>query len=144
MMGSGSTPGSKTVSSALGGSRPNEDEWAALRLELVRQAGIAIFIGGAKLAGDKLEVAQGVEQEFDVAKNAGVFLLPVGASGGAAQKISDLLSGSGLSSSGQDAVRPTDKELKLLSTPGLLTSEEGRRKLVSQVIEIIDRIARAT
>lgn len=128
----------------LMGSRPNEDEWTALRLELARQAGIAIFIGGAKLAGDKLEVAQGVEEEFDVAKNAGVFLLPVGASGGAAQKISDLLSGSGLSSSGQDAVRPTDKELKLLSTPGLLTSKEGRRKLVSQVFEIIDRIARAS
>ncbi|MCY1557174.1 hypothetical protein D9M68_940030 [compost metagenome] len=96
------------------------------------------------MAGDKLEVAQGVKQEFEVAKDAGVFLLPVGASGGAAQKISDLLSGSELSSSGQGAVRPTDKELKALSAPGLLDSKEGRQKLVSLVFEIIDRIARAT
>jgi hypothetical protein len=130
----------------LAGAQPNNDneEWAALRLELARQAGIAIFIGGAKLAGDKLEVAQGVEQEFEVAKAEGVFLLPIGASGGAAQKISDLLLGSELSSSGLDAVRPTDKELKVLSAPVLLDNKEGRRKLVSLVFEIIGRIDRAT
>lgn len=128
----------------LAGAQPNNEEWAALRLELARQAGIAIFVGGAKLAGDKLQVAQGVEQEFEVAKGAGVFLLPVGASGGAAKKISDLLVGSELSSSGREAVRPTDKELKSLADPGLLNSKEGRRKLVSLVFEIIDRVARAS
>lgn len=85
-----------------------------------------------------------MEQEFEVAKEAGVFLLPVGASGGAAQKISDLLVGSELASSGKDAVRPTDKELRSLAAPELLDNKEGRRKLVSLVFEIIDRIARAS
>lgn len=99
------------------------------------------FTVKSQLVGDKLEVAQGVEQEFEVAETAGLFLLPVGASGGAAQKVSGLLLGSDLSSSAQDAVRPTDNELKILSNTGLLDSEEGRCKLVSLVFEIIDRIA---
>lgn len=127
----------------LTGVQPNEEEWAALRLELARQAGIAIFIGGAKLAGNKLEIALGVIREFNVAKTEGVFLLPVGASGGAAQKISDLLLRSKLSSSGQDAVRPTNKELEVLSDAELLASKEGRHKLVSLLFEIINRITPA-
>lgn len=127
----------------LVGNQPNDEEWAALRLELARQAGIAIFIGGAKLVGDVLKVAQGVEQEFKVAKHAGVFLLPVGATGGAAQKISDQLLGSELALSGRDAQRPTDDELRELSAPDLLDSKGGRSKLVSLVFKIIDRLALA-
>lgn len=127
----------------LAEAQPNREEWSALRLELARQAGIAIFIGGAKVVEDKLEVAEGVEQEFEIAKSTGVFLLPVGASGGAAKTITDMLFGSELPSSGQDAVRPTDKELKELSAPWLLDNKDGRRKLVSLVFEIIDRITRA-
>ncbi len=127
----------------LEGTKPNNEEWAALRLELARQAGITIFIGGAKMNGENLEVAQGVEQEFEVSKAAGIFILPVGASGGAARKISDLLLGSELPSSGQDAVRPNDEELKVLSNPTLLKNKEGRLHLVSLVFEIIDRVARA-
>lgn len=125
----------------LTGTQPNQEEWDALRMELARQSGIAIFIGGAKMVDGALEVALGVERESDVAMQAGVFLLPVGATGGAAQKISSQLLGSELASSGQDAQRPTDEELIALSSPELLHSQEGRRDLVSMLFKIIDRIA---
>ncbi|MRH00685.1 SIR2 family protein [Xanthomonas sontii] len=124
----------------LAGAQPNEAEWAALRVELARQAGIAVFIGGAKLIDGALEVAHGVEQEFRVAKDAGVFLLPVGSTGAAAKKISDYLLGSGLASSGQNAQRPTDDELNALSDRSLLANKEGRHNLVSLVFKIVDRI----
>lgn len=125
----------------LTGSQPNEEEWDALRKELARQSGIAIFIGGAKMIDGTLAVALGVERESDIAMNSGVFLLPVGATGGAASKISDRLIKSDLASSGQDAQRPTDDELIALSSPELLLSEEGRHEIVSLLFKIIGRIA---
>lgn len=125
----------------LEGAQPNDNEWAQLRSELARQAGIAIFIGGAKLVDNVLEDAIGVEQEYEIAKAAGVFLLPIGATGGAAQKICGRLLGSALSAAGKDAQRPTDDELTILSSADLLHTEQGRHQLISLVFQIIDRAA---
>lgn len=121
---------------------PKEKEWAALRKELARQAGIVIFIGGAKLRNGRPIPADGVEREFEFAKSAGVFLLPIGATGGAAQNICNRLRDSELPSKGTQAVRPTDKELKALSDTTAMTTKEGRDSLVVMVFQIIDRISR--
>lgn len=121
---------------------PKDKEWAALRQELARQAGIAIFIGGAKLSDGLPVPADGVEREFEFAKAAGVFVLPIGATGGTAEQISNQLQGSELPSKGSSPMRPTDKELKALADPAALATAEGRVALVNLVFQIIDRVAR--
>ena len=121
---------------------PKAEEWAALRQELARQAGIVVFIGGAKLNNGLPVIADGVESEFEFARAAGVFLLPIGATGGAAEKICNQLRDSELASKGSSAMRPTDKELKALSDTTAMATTEGRNSLVDLVFQIIDRVAR--
>ncbi|MCK7118903.1 SIR2 family protein [Enterobacter roggenkampii] len=123
-------------------SSPNDNDWAALRNELARQAGVVIFIGGSKLDKGDLIPAKGVLKEFECAKKSGAFLLPIAATGGAARVIYEELISSNLSTSGSDAQRPFDKELKQLADTSLLLENQSREKLVSMVFEIIDRVAK--
>jgi hypothetical protein len=69
----------------LHGEEPNRKHWELLRTELGRLSGIAIFVGGQKLDGGKLVDADGVLAECEIATKNGSFLLPIGATGGAAR-----------------------------------------------------------
>jgi hypothetical protein len=124
----------------LAGKPPNRAQWAALRSELARQAGIVIFLGGAKLENNILVEASGVLEEFELAVKAGAFVIPVGASGGAAKGISERLIGS-KNSVVKPGLRPTDTELTKLSNPKLMTSPQGREKLMEVIFKIIDRFS---
>jgi hypothetical protein len=119
----------------LAGVAPDAAKWSALRKEMARQAGFAIFIGGAKSEGETLVTAAGVLDEYEAALEAGVFLLPVGATGGAAKDISDKLIGSDIASSGAEALRPTDDEIDLLANP-----ETERKVIVDTIAAIIERL----
>lgn len=121
---------------------PNDNDWTALRNELARQAGIVIFIGGSKFFEGALIPAKGVLEEFECAKESGAFLLPIGATGGAAQVISEELFSSDLITTGSGAQRPFDKELKQLSDSSLLLEKKSRESLVSLIFEIIDRVTK--
>lgn len=99
----------------LPGGQPITSQWSSLRRELARQSGTVIFIGGLKRDGDQIVVADGVLQEYEFAREAGCFLLPIGAFGGAAQEITELLIGSSLPDHGVGSMRPTDGELRQLS-----------------------------
>lgn len=125
----------------LAGKQPDRAQWAALRSELARQAGIVVFLGGAKFEKDTLVTATGVLDEFECAVKAGAFVLPVGATGGAAKVLSDRLAGSG-GTVVSAALRPTDAELKTLSNTKHLTTPEGRDKLMKTIFKIIDRFSK--
>jgi hypothetical protein len=77
-------------------------------------------------------------EEFELARTAGAFLLPIGAFGGAAQEISRELLGSATPATGPEAVRPSDDELRVLSN-GAATDDE----LLATVRAILDRRAKA-
>jgi hypothetical protein len=111
---------------------PSKTQWTALRTELARHAGIAIFIGGAKTELGHLITADGVLEEFELAKDAGAFLIPVAATGGAAQVIYDKLLGSSLPTTGEQAARPTDEELRSLASPAF--DVEAIVKTISSVV----------
>ncbi len=115
--------------------KPDRAQWTALRTELARQAGVVIFLGGAKFENDKLISSSGVKEEFELAKKAGAFLIPVGSTGGASQKIAEDLVGSTLPYSGVKAVRPTDEELKRLSDKTAEINE-----IIDCVTDILERI----
>jgi hypothetical protein len=121
----------------LAGQDPDRTKWTALRAELARQAGVVIFIGGAKLDDGALIVAPGVIEEFELAGNAGAFLLPVGNTGGAAQELAHRLIGSTVPSTGQNAGRPTDAELRRLADPA--TDITATMVLIDEIITRITR-----
>lgn len=76
---------------SLEGKTPDHDQWAALRAEMARIAGAIVFIGGAKLERGHIVDAEGVRAELDAARKIGVFLLPIGSTGGAARTVAEEL-----------------------------------------------------
>lgn len=113
-------------------------QWTTLRTEMARQSGLVIFVGGLKLDAGREADADGVMEEFEIAMAAGAYLLPIGATGGAARRIADQLISSPISATGADARRPTDQELAELMDPG--TTRDGILKIVG---DVMDRVAKA-
>lgn len=66
-----------------------DEIWAVYRLELVRAAGIALFLFGNKAApaGGSAVSATGMRAEFDLAYQNGLFMVPVGGSGSMAEDL---------------------------------------------------------
>jgi hypothetical protein len=56
-------------------------------------------------------------EEFEIAKKRGLFLLPIGATDGSAQTISDSLTSSAIVTTGRGTQRPTNAELATLADP---------------------------
>lgn len=122
----------------LAGQAANRAQWTALREELARLSGAVIFVGGAKTVEGTVVIADGVLEEARLAEAAGAFLLPIGATGGAARQISERMIGSGLACDGFGAQRPTDDELRALSDVSTSTGD-----LVDLVSTILKRVGKA-
>jgi len=123
------------------GAAPDRAQWTALRAELARIAGVVVFVGGVKIDPDtgSSVIAGGVLDEFEAAKAAESFVIPIGSTGGAAAHISDCLIGSAIHDAGQNAMRPTDEELKELARADIGVAEIV--KLVSAILARIDKRA---
>ncbi len=63
--------------------------WRSYRMEMIRDCGVAIFIFGNKVVDDKVVIADGMLQEFQITKDAGKKIIPIGSTGGAAKQIFD-------------------------------------------------------
>ena len=63
------------------GTKDISQVWEEYRREMIPEAGIAVFLFGNKDSKGKIIDADGVRKEFDIAKNNGLKLLPVGATG---------------------------------------------------------------
>ena len=57
------------------------------RNEMLKQAGIAVFIYGTKLKDGKEILSDGMEEEFVIAKNKEILLVPVCSTGGMSEKV---------------------------------------------------------
>lgn len=119
----------------LEGQSPNREQWSALRKELARHAGAVVFVGGAKEEDGKLISAGGVLEEFELAKESGAFLLPVGSTGGAANEIAHRLIGSDLPFSGSKRQRPKDEILLELAH-----SDLDSTKVIDLIIDVLNSL----
>ncbi|NKK42715.1 SIR2 family protein [Rhizobium leguminosarum] len=61
--------------------------WEDYRQEILSHAGIAIFLFGTKDVDGEIQVAEGMFREFEIARNQGVAVIPVGGTGGAAESL---------------------------------------------------------
>jgi hypothetical protein len=69
---------------------PDQDRqefYRRYREDLVRQAGVCVFVGGIKVDGGSLCTAPGVIAEYEILRELGRIPMPVGATGGAAAEI---------------------------------------------------------
>jgi hypothetical protein len=71
----------------ISGPRERQETFMRYREELVAQAGIAFFVMGNKSAGSRVVNADGVREEFELAKQRGLYLVPIGASGWMSQEL---------------------------------------------------------
>ncbi len=63
--------------------------WKKYREEITSHAGIAVFLFGTKQGDDGVVLADGIEKEFEIAREQGLAVVPVGATGGMAKELSD-------------------------------------------------------
>ena len=66
-----------------------ESRWKEYREDMIRQAGIVVFIFGNKRINDDIIVANGMIEEFEIAMAQNKIIIPVGCTGGAASIIHD-------------------------------------------------------
>jgi hypothetical protein len=121
----------------LQGSEPDREQWAMLRAELGRLSGVALFIGGRKIVDGQIVVADGVFAERQIAENNGAFILPIGATGGAAKRIAQDLVGAA-SKAGVELRRPSDAELE-----ALLDERKSASEIVDLAKSILQRVTKA-
>lgn len=74
------------------GQRPLKELWTDYRNDMISHAGIALFLFGNKLEGDRTVLSGGMREEYEIAKKKGLFLLPVGATGYMAKELWDEVS----------------------------------------------------
>jgi hypothetical protein len=63
------------------GSVPISDLWQRYRDDIIRRAGVAIFIFGNKIKDGKVVCSNGMRNEFDLAVKYGLLIIPVGITG---------------------------------------------------------------
>jgi hypothetical protein len=61
--------------------------WTEYRKDMLSFSGIALFLFGNKLNDDKVVLSNGMREEFEIAKEKGLFLLPIGAAGYMAKEL---------------------------------------------------------
>ncbi len=61
--------------------------WTRYREDILKRAGVAVFVFGNKLVGDEVVHSNGMKEEFDLALANGVFPIPVGITGGMAREL---------------------------------------------------------
>ncbi len=61
--------------------------WTQYREDMIERAGIALFLFGNKLSGSNIILSNGMREEYAIAKERGLFLIPIGATGYMAEEL---------------------------------------------------------
>jgi hypothetical protein len=113
-------------------SDPNERaiRWKEYREDMLGETGISIFMFGNKhdYSSDSTVIADGCLQEFEIAKEKGNIIIPIGSTGYAAKHILDIVK------------KDLDSYSYLRDFIPQLETETDVNRIVSLVINIIDSI----
>lgn len=69
------------------GTANKKELWRRYREDMISYAGTAIFLYGNKLEDGKVVLSSGMKEEYDIACEKGLFILPIGATGFIAEEI---------------------------------------------------------
>ncbi len=106
-------------------------QWEFYREEMIAHAGVALFIFGNKLDGGNVVPATGVRREFEIAKEKGLLLIPIGATGFMAKELwEELIANFGTYYPALASLKPLFESL----------GDGGdHKKLIDTVMEIISK-----
>jgi sugar/nucleoside kinase (ribokinase family) len=110
--------------------------WEQYRYDLIEKAGIAVFVLGNKKIGEDIIFAEGVLEEYRIAKELGLVIVPIGCSGFVAKDIWDE------TMADFDAIFPNDdgKLKKLYEALGAET--DNPLELISRTIDTLNALAK--
>lgn len=77
------------------GEKPLKERWTENREQMISESGVCIFLFGNKLVDGKVELASGMMEEFQIAKEKGKIIIPIASTGFAAKEIFDEMKQSG-------------------------------------------------
>lgn len=108
-----------------------QKQWEYYRQEMIAHAGVAVFVFGNKLDAGKVVPANGVRREFEIAKDKGLLLIPVGATGFVAKELWEEVARNFA------AYYPAHAALKPLFES--LGNTSDTKRLIEAIIEIINK-----
>jgi hypothetical protein len=108
-----------------------QKQWETYRQEMIAHAGVAVFIFGNKLQGDAVVLANGVRREFEIAKEKGLLLVPIGATGYMAQELWREIT--------DNFGSYYHKHAELKSLFAILGDSSDSKRLIDTVVEIISK-----
>lgn len=110
--------------------------WTQYRQDMLSHAGIALFLFGNKLENKKIVLSEGMREEFEIAKERDLFLLPVGATGYMSKELWNEVSAD------FDAFNPgTNKRVKTLFAK-LGDESAGLPQLRQEIMDIITMLTK--
>lgn len=77
------------------GKKSLKERWTENREQMISESGVCIFLFGNKLVDGKVELASGMMEEFQIAKEKGKIIIPIASTGFAAKEIFDEMKQSG-------------------------------------------------
>lgn len=77
------------------GEKSLKERWTENRRQMISEAGVCIFLFGNKLVDGQVELATGMMEEFQIAKEKGKIIIPIASTGYVAKQIFDEMKQSG-------------------------------------------------
>ncbi|WP_224067488.1 SIR2 family protein [Vibrio penaeicida] len=110
--------------------------WKKYRYEIVGSAGIALFFMGNKLVNGAISVADGMEEEFQIARELGLIVIPIGCSGYKSKELWERVNGD-INKYFQERSSDFIDALATLGEP-----VEKPEQLISKVVRVLDLISK--
>jgi len=113
-----------------------DETWEKYRYEVIGSAGIAIFFMGNKADSGNVVLADGVRKEFEIARELGLALIPVGCSGFMAQELwTEVMANVSIyyDESNVDLIEAINKLGENIDKP---------EQLISKIVNVIDLMSR--
>jgi len=113
-----------------------DDTWTKYRYEVIGSAGIAIFFMGNKIEDSSVVMADGVRKEFEIARELGLALIPVGCSGYMAKELWDEV----MKNVSQYYDESNTDLIKAINELGV--EVEKPEQLISKIVNVIDLMSK--
>ena len=110
--------------------------WTKYRQEIIGTAGIALFFMGNKLVGENTHLADGMKEEFRIAHELGLSIIPIGCSGYMAKEIWDEV----LESISKYYATPSEDLIEAINSLG--QEVDKPEQLISKIISAIELISK--
>ena len=113
--------------------KTRKELWSKYRKDMISQSGVSIFLFGNKKEKDKVILANGMQEEYEISKENKNILIPIGATGYVAEEIYNLLNKDELEYYG-------DKKSEIENLFKTLNNRNLDETLIENILQIINKL----